>query len=276
MRKVLVLVVVVASLAGLAGCGGGGQARNPDPTIPSEALVTSTTEPAATSSTAAPTVPMATPVPVTLGTFPATTAAQGGSDAGGLGGGGDVTAAPTLAPLPTAGAPPTTVSMLSPPECSPGGISASTGLSVTGLSCRAGWATATLTPCPVGQPCPNREVFHLSGDGSGRVEWVHLGAFDATCAEHLSGAGMTIGTAAYLAAPVCNPENATAATNIPPGSQDPRVPALQVALISVGYNVAVDGTYGPGTEAAVRDFQRQVGLEVDGIAGPNTQAALGM
>src|SRR5690606_2527900 len=98
---------------------------------------------------------------------------------------------------------------------------------------------------------------------------------DATCAEHLAAAGMSIGTAAYLA-PVCNAGNVPERTNIPPGSQDPRVPALQVALISIGYPIALDGTYGPATEAAVTDFQRQTGLEIDGIAGPQTQGALGM
>lgn len=51
---------------------------------------------------------------------------------------------------------------------------------------------------------------------------------------------------------------------------------MQVALIALGHPIALDRTYGPATEAAVRDFQRQVGLEVDSIAGPQTQAALGI
>lgn len=178
-------------------------------------------------------------------------------------------------PLPTAGTPRPTFAMLPPIECAPSEIAESTDLNVTGLSCRAGWATATLQPCRPGEPCPNREVFHVSGDGTGRVEWVHLGAFDATCAESLATSGMTIGTASYLA-PICDRSAVEPATNIPPGSQDARVPALQVALIALGYPIALDGTYGPGTEAAVHDFQRRVGLEVDGIAGPNTQAALGI
>lgn len=36
----------------------------------------------------------------------------------------------------------------------------------------------------------------------------------------------------------------------------------------------VDGDFGEGTEAAVKDFQKLVGLTADGIAGPRTQAAL--
>jgi hypothetical protein len=39
--------------------------------------------------------------------------------------------------------------------------------------------------------------------------------------------------------------------------------------------VALDGTFGADTEAAVRDFQRRTGLQpVDGVAGPKTRDAL--
>ena len=49
---------------------------------------------------------------------------------------------------------------------------------------------------------------------------------------------------------------------------------IQNALVSHGYAVDVDGYFGPGTEQAVRDFQRIEGLEVDGLVGPNTWSTL--
>lgn len=57
---------------------------------------------------------------------------------------------------------------------------------------------------------------------------------------------------------------------------DADVAALQVALRARGlYAGSVDGTMGPGTEAALRRFQSRRGLAVDGIAGRNTRLALG-
>ena len=48
----------------------------------------------------------------------------------------------------------------------------------------------------------------------------------------------------------------------------------QEHLISAGFNVAVDGGYGPNTQAAVEAFQTAQGLTVDGIIGPATWQAL--
>jgi murein DD-endopeptidase MepM/ murein hydrolase activator NlpD len=57
---------------------------------------------------------------------------------------------------------------------------------------------------------------------------------------------------------------------------DADVAALQVALKNRGiYHGSVDGTLGPGTQAAVRHFQRRKGLAVDGVVGTRTRLALG-
>lgn len=49
---------------------------------------------------------------------------------------------------------------------------------------------------------------------------------------------------------------------------------VQDALWNLGYDLDVDGYFGPGTELAVRDFQARNGLEVDGLVGPQTWSTL--
>lgn len=52
------------------------------------------------------------------------------------------------------------------------------------------------------------------------------------------------------------------------------VKTLQTKLNVFGYGLAVDGCWGPLTQAAVLDFQRKQKIDVDGIVGPITWARL--
>jgi putative chitinase len=59
------------------------------------------------------------------------------------------------------------------------------------------------------------------------------------------------------------------------GSSGPDVLTLQTTLKQLGFDPnGVDGTFGPGTEAAVIAFQKAKGLAADGVCGPSTMAAL--
>lgn len=49
---------------------------------------------------------------------------------------------------------------------------------------------------------------------------------------------------------------------------------LQGQLVQLGYDLKVDGRYGPATTAAIVAFQQVNGLKADGIAGDLTKAAL--
>lgn len=59
------------------------------------------------------------------------------------------------------------------------------------------------------------------------------------------------------------------------GSEGPEVERLQRALAAAGhYLLTIDGEFGPGTEGAVKTFQRARGLIVDGIVGEQTLVCL--
>ncbi|PYS24065.1 MAG: hypothetical protein DMF72_07075 [Acidobacteria bacterium] len=59
------------------------------------------------------------------------------------------------------------------------------------------------------------------------------------------------------------------------GSSGPAVQDLQQKLKDLGFDPkGVDGTFGPGTLAAVIAFQKSKGLQTDGMVGPATMAAL--
>lgn len=63
-------------------------------------------------------------------------------------------------------------------------------------------------------------------------------------------------------------------TNLKQGSKGASVRWLQYELRVNDYDVAVDGVFGPKTDAAVRHFQFHAGLITDGIVGPKTRSKL--
>lgn len=58
------------------------------------------------------------------------------------------------------------------------------------------------------------------------------------------------------------------------GSSGNDVETLQTKLNKFGYNLLVDGSFGPRTENAVRLFQAKAEIVVDGVVGAQTWAAL--
>ena len=58
------------------------------------------------------------------------------------------------------------------------------------------------------------------------------------------------------------------------GSRGTAVRTLQSQLNARGASIAVDGSFGPATNSAVRALQRAAGIGVDGVVGPKTWNAL--
>jgi len=65
--------------------------------------------------------------------------------------------------------------------------------------------------------------------------------------------------------------------SLKPGTKNDDVTKLQTALkqvLALGDDFKIDGSYGPGTQEVVKQFQESVSLENDGLAGVKTQTAL--
>ena len=58
------------------------------------------------------------------------------------------------------------------------------------------------------------------------------------------------------------------------GMKGDEVTNLQTSLKNAGYNIDVDGSFGPQTLEAVKQYQAANGLTVDGMVGPQTSAVL--
>ncbi|MWV42552.1 spore cortex-lytic enzyme [Paenibacillus sp. HJL G12] len=72
-------------------------------------------------------------------------------------------------------------------------------------------------------------------------------------------------------------DHAEAAPVLKLGSEDPKVSDLQYRMQVIGlYAGTLDGKYGTGTEASVKQFQKEHGTVVDGTVGPATWRKLRM
>ena len=60
------------------------------------------------------------------------------------------------------------------------------------------------------------------------------------------------------------------------GDQGRRCPTSSIGSSTLGFSTGIDkeGSYKPGTRAAVEAFQYRRGLRVDGVCGPQTWSAL--
>lgn len=58
------------------------------------------------------------------------------------------------------------------------------------------------------------------------------------------------------------------------GARGKFVRELQRLLVELEWELEVDGSFGPDTDTAVREFQEQYALDVDGVVGPQTWGAL--
>jgi peptidoglycan hydrolase-like protein with peptidoglycan-binding domain len=184
-------------------------------------------------------------------------------------GAGPAPTAPPATPTTTAPSSTAVVTAGEPVRCTAEAIGGDLGRAVEEITaCRGGWALGSESCAAAGVDC-RVEVFHVTERG-----WVDDGAFPADCVDDLTVTGMAVHTAAEFA-DLCA-DGLPERENVLPGSTGRNVEQVQIALVAVGYPIAVDGTYGPRTEAAVRDFQAANNLEADGIAGPDTQTALGL
>ena len=74
---------------------------------------------------------------------------------------------------------------------------------------------------------------------------------------------------------VINPSEPTPEPPLSNGSHGEKVEKLQQRLQELGYyDGEIDGQFGPGTKAAVVDFQKNNGLDTDGLAGSETLTLL--
>lgn len=90
-------------------------------------------------------------------------------------------------------------------------------------------------------------------------------------------AASLLAVGATTTAPAAADECYTWSRTLSSGASGSDVAELQIRVAGwagYGVNMAIDGSYGPRTTAAVRGFQAAYGLSADGVAGPATYAKI--
>lgn len=133
------------------------------------------------------------------------------------------------------------------------------------------------TPGPGDEPEEERALRELQEQAgnravTGAIESARDGDAHSTPASQVDSPGLRI-LGALRAAPATVQRQAAGGL-LRRGMRGPEVESLQADLGRVGHALAVDGIFGPATQAAVVAFQRAAGLAADGIVGPATRDAL--
>lgn len=104
---------------------------------------------------------------------------------------------------------------------------------------------------------PYAPTWLLKDDNLRKLAKAHAAEIDAILREHF------------------DKEDNTMSNTMRPGDRGENVRQLQGILKLAGYyDGEIDGSYGPKTTGAVKEFQKAVGLDPDGVAGPKTMEAL--
>lgn len=138
----------------------------------------------------------------------------------------------------------------------------------TACGCRAPVSWPTLRQGDVGDTVRTAQLLLTHHGFAGAAD----GNFTASTTRQVEAFQTSVGLADDG---VIGPQTWTAlAVTVRRGDRNDAVRAVQVQAAAHGYELALDGVFGPDTEGAITDFQRQNDLAVDGVAGPETWRTL--
>ena len=153
----------------------------------------------------------------------------------------------------------------------------SSGLNMGGMDPLALEIAAHETAHALGTPGAKKDAVDTAGD-PGEASALHTGkAFRKWAETGFTGPAPQLrpahGGQAEIQRYSTSPSALTGSPMLRYGSRGDLVKTLQSVLNARGYNLSVDGDFGPRTQSAVVSFQRAHGLGADGIVGPKTAAA---